>query len=182
VHSSTLVTAGVFLIFRFHCLYNFSFFLFFSSLLTIFLAGVRAFYEYDLKKIIALSTLSQLGLIIMILSLGLKELAFFHLLSHALFKSMLFLCAGVYIHSISGIQDSKRLLSLQKISFLLGLLLRSSVGSLCGIPFIRGFYSKDLILEVLYIEFLRIRIFIFLVLIILRTLIYNFRLLSNFVI
>lgn len=70
-----------------------------------FISGLGANYEIDLKKIIALSTLRQLGLIIRILSLGFIKLAFFHLLTHALFKALLFLCAGIFIHRLINFQD-----------------------------------------------------------------------------
>src|SRR3982751_667902 len=100
VHSSTLVTAGVYLLIRFHELIQVNSFLLLFSVITIFISGVGANFEIDLKKIIALSTLSQLGVIIIILSLGIYELSYFHLITHALFKSLLFLCAGVYIHSM----------------------------------------------------------------------------------
>jgi len=63
------------------------------------ISGIGAMFERDIKKIIALSTLRQLGVMIFSLSIGIKDLAFFHLLTHALFKSLLFLCAGFYIHS-----------------------------------------------------------------------------------
>uniref|UniRef100_A0A336MVL7 NADH-ubiquinone oxidoreductase chain 5 n=1 Tax=Culicoides sonorensis TaxID=179676 RepID=A0A336MVL7_CULSO len=77
----------------------------FISRLTIFIAGLGANFEFDLKKIIALSTLSQLGLIIRILGIGFSYLAFFHLITHALFKALLFICAGVVIHNIKNFQD-----------------------------------------------------------------------------
>ena len=70
-----------------------------------FITGLGANFEYDLKKIIALSTLSQLGLIIRILSMGFPKLTYFHLLTHALFKELLFICAGVVIHSTKDSQD-----------------------------------------------------------------------------
>lgn len=148
VHSSTLVTAGVYLIIRFNYILGANLILFYVGSITMFMAGLGANYEIDLKKIIALSTLSQLGVIILILSLGFRELAFFHLLTHALFKSLLFLCAGVFIHGAQDCQD---------IRLLGGTLLRTPVSSvfficcslsLCGFPFLSGFYSKDLILEV----------------------------------
>jgi NADH-ubiquinone oxidoreductase chain 5 len=99
VHSSTLVTAGVYLLIRFNMVIFINYYLLIISLMTIIIRGVGAIMEIDLKKVIALSTLRQLGVIIISLSVGLKELAFFHLITHALFKSLLFLCAGAFIHS-----------------------------------------------------------------------------------
>jgi NADH-ubiquinone oxidoreductase chain 5 len=109
VHSSTLVTAGVFLLIRFSpFLYRNQYFkplLLCVATLTIFIAGLRAIFESDLKKVIALSTLRQLGVIMAALGLGLVSLAFFHLLTHALFKALLFLCAGNIIHQSQNNQD-----------------------------------------------------------------------------
>jgi len=106
VHSSTLVTAGVFLLIRFYPFLNScSFFkpaLLLISVSTLLLAGIGANYENDLKKIIALSTLSQLGVIIIRLGMGMPYLALFHLYTHALFKALLFLCAGAIIHNRSN--------------------------------------------------------------------------------
>src|SRR5947199_60575 len=79
--------------------------LFYISIFTMLISGIMANFENDLKKIIALSTLRQLGLIIIILRLGFKILAFYHLLTHAIFKSLLFMCAGVIIHLINNNQD-----------------------------------------------------------------------------
>jgi NADH-ubiquinone oxidoreductase chain 5 len=132
VHSSTLVTAGVYLLIRFNGVLNFNFILLFLSLLTLLISGVRAIYELDLKKIIALSTLSQLGLIILTLSLGLEELAFFHLISHALFKSLLFLCAGVYIHIWGDVQDIRKIRGALASGPLSSIFFISSSLSLCG--------------------------------------------------
>nr|YP_010882122.1 NADH dehydrogenase subunit 5 [Sungaya inexpectata]WID87023.1 NADH dehydrogenase subunit 5 [Sungaya inexpectata] len=150
VHSSTLVTAGVYLLIRFNPLYvnsSLSMFLLFISLVTMFMAGVCANFEFDLKSIIALSTLSQLGLMMAILSFGYVYLAFFHLLTHALFKALLFMCSGVVIHSFKDCQDIRWLgnifiqMPLTCICFVISSL------CLCGLPFLSGFYSKDLILE-----------------------------------
>lgn len=109
VHSSTLVTAGVFLFIRFFPFVSsfsgFSSSLLFVSVLTILMAGIGANYEFDLKKVIALSTLSQLGVMMASLGLGAPYLALFHLYTHALFKAMLFLCAGGIIHNNGDIQD-----------------------------------------------------------------------------
>lgn len=155
VHSSTLVTAGVYLLIRFNsliidsCLRKF---LLLISGLTIFIAGIGANFEFDLKKIIALSTLSQLGLIIRTLSLGFYKLAFFHLLTHALFKALLFICAGVMIHNIKNSQDIRDMgLMVNKIPLTLVCLNVANL-ALCGLPFLSGFYSKDLILEIVLIR------------------------------
>lgn len=151
VHSSTLVTAGVYLLIRFSEVIGVNMFLMYVSVFTIILSGVGANFEIDLKKIIALSTLSQLGVIIITLSLGLVELTFFHLISHALFKSLLFLCAGAYIHRYGDIQDIRFLGGVGKIFPLTSFLFIGCSLSLCGFPFLSGFYSKDLILESYFI-------------------------------
>lgn len=147
VHSSTLVTAGVYLLIRFHDILLINRFLFIIGRFTIFISGLGANFEMDLKKIIALSTLRQLGVIIIILSLGRKELAFFHLLSHALFKSLLFLCAGVFIHGMGDIQDIRYLGGVEKRCPVSSFYFVACSLSLCGFPFLSGFYSKDAILE-----------------------------------
>ena len=152
VHSSTLVTAGVFLLIRFFPFVSsweyFSTILLFISVLTLFIAGLRAIYEFDIKKIIALSTLRQLGVIIIRLALGLPYLALFHLYTHALFKAILFLCAGIIIHNNKNTQDLRALGRLWKDIPLTIRCLNIANLALCGAPFLRGFYSKDLILEI----------------------------------
>jgi len=149
VHSSTLVTAGVYLLIRFRRVltYEISLFLFYVSVLTIFISGLGANFEFDLKKIIALSTLSQLGLIMAILSLGFYKIAFFHLLTHAVFKALLFLCGGYIIHQYRNIQDIRILGSVGLVSPFVCSSINVANLALCGFPFIAGFYSKDLILE-----------------------------------
>jgi len=151
VHSSTLVTAGVFLIIRFYpfleSISGFKPILLFISVITLIIAGMAANYETDLKKVIALSTLSQLGVIIIRLGIGFPYLALFHLYTHALFKALLFLCAGTIIHNSSNSQDIR----LMGIFFSQGPLTITCINianlSLCGAPFLSGFFSKDLILE-----------------------------------
>nr|YP_010471346.1 NADH dehydrogenase subunit 5 [Illeis koebelei]UHJ19223.1 NADH dehydrogenase subunit 5 [Illeis koebelei]UVF63304.1 NADH dehydrogenase subunit 5 [Illeis koebelei] len=148
VHSSTLVTAGVYLMIRFHFLImNFNLILLFVGLITMFMAGLGANFEFDLKKIIALSTLSQLGLMFTILGLGAQNLAFFHLLTHALFKALLFMCAGNFIHLMGNCQDIRFMGSLINKIPMTVVYFNVSNLSLCGIPFFSGFYSKDLIME-----------------------------------
>nr|YP_010527019.1 NADH dehydrogenase subunit 5 [Brahmaea certhia]UHM24619.1 NADH dehydrogenase subunit 5 [Brahmaea certhia]UXR12356.1 NADH dehydrogenase subunit 5 [Brahmaea certhia] len=162
VHSSTLVTAGVYLLIRFNFLLLDMFFLkvlLLLSGLTMFMAGISANYEYDLKKIIALSTLSQLGLMMSILSMGMPNLAFFHLLTHAMFKALLFMCAGVIIHMMNDIQDIRFMGGISLYIPLTSLCLNISNLALCGIPFLAGFYSKDLILEMVSFSNLNLLIF-----------------------
>lgn len=167
VHSSTLVTAGVYLIIRFNdflFIIEISKYLFFISVFTIFIAGLMAIYEFDLKKIIALSTLRQLGLIMINLRLKLRLLSFFHLLTHAIFKSTLFICAGIIIHLINNNQDIRIYGSLNE--FIPFVMIRFYIAnlSLCGMPFFSGFYSKDLIIEIIYLTNLSYFIMIFIIL------------------
>nr|YP_010998693.1 NADH dehydrogenase subunit 5 [Ocypode sinensis]WPM86853.1 NADH dehydrogenase subunit 5 [Ocypode sinensis] len=157
VHSSTLVTAGVYLMIRFSPALEGSkiqSMLLIVSCLTMFMAGLGANFEYDLKKIIALSTLSQLGVMLSILALGYPDLSFFHLLSHALFKALLFMCAGVLIHSVSGYQDIRFMGCLVKHMPLSVSYMTVANLALCGFPFLAGFYSKDMILEVAFMSWI----------------------------
>nr|AAK85725.1 NADH dehydrogenase 5 [Bombyx mori] len=179
VHSSTLVTAGVYLLIRFNYLLIDMFFfkvLLFLSILTMFMSGISANYEFDLKKIIALSTLSQLGLMMSILSLGFPDIAFFHLLTHAMFKALLFMCAGVIIHMMNDIQDIRYMGGLSLYIPLTSLCLNISNLSLCGIPFLSGFYSKDLILEMVSFNSFNLMVFILFYLSTGLTVFYTFRL------
>nr|YP_010981237.1 NADH dehydrogenase subunit 5 [Mylabris sibirica]WOE90367.1 NADH dehydrogenase subunit 5 [Mylabris sibirica] len=178
VHSSTLVTAGVYLLIRFN--YSMSeemlYVLLFISSMTMFMSGLGANFEFDLKKIIALSTLSQLGLMMMILSLGGYKLAFFHLLTHALFKALLFMCAGNVIHSMSNCQDIRYMGSLAQSLPLTCSFLNICNLSLCGVPFLSGFYSKDLIAEVLSMNYINMYIYVVFYVSIGLTVSYSFRL------
>nr|WBK02921.1 NADH dehydrogenase subunit 5 [Inocellia sinensis] len=152
VHSSTLVTAGVYLLIRFYVLMNNSIFFYILLLigcLTMFMSGIGANYEFDLKKIIALSTLSQLGLMMSILAMGYMKLAFFHLLTHALFKALLFMCAGMIIHCLGDVQDIRSMGKLVNFMPITLICMNISNMALCGLPFLAGFYSKDLILEMM---------------------------------
>nr|AQP30288.1 NADH dehydrogenase subunit 5 [Hospitalitermes sp. PHI3] len=149
VHSSTLVTAGVYLLIRFSPSFGYwlNVFLLLVSGLTMFMAGLGANFEFDLSSIIALSTLSQLGLMIMTISIGLSGLAFFHLLTHALFSALLFMCAGGVIHSMGDSQDIRFMGSLSVYMPFTSSSLMVSNFALCGMPFLAGFYSSDFILE-----------------------------------
>jgi NADH-ubiquinone oxidoreductase chain 5 len=111
------------------------------------IAGLRATTECDFKKIIALSTLSQLGIIIACVALKLTDLALFHLVTHALFKALLFVCAGRIIHLHNHNQDLRLIGNLtHQVPVTMACITIANL-SLCGAPFLAGFYSKDLILE-----------------------------------
>nr|ALO71151.1 NADH deshydrogenase subunit 5 [Subcoccinella vigintiquattuorpunctata] len=178
VHSSTLVTAGVYLLIRFNLIIskNFMFFLLFIGLLTMFMSGLGANFEYDLKKIIALSTLSQLGFMMSILSLGGWIMAFYHLLIHALFKALLFMCAGNIIHSMQNCQDIRFMGGLFKNMPLTISYFNISNLSLCGFPFFSGFYSKDLIVEFVSMNYLNLFVYFIFYFSIGLTVSYSFRL------
>nr|YP_010046013.1 NADH dehydrogenase subunit 5 [Nasimyia megacephala]QPG86059.1 NADH dehydrogenase subunit 5 [Nasimyia megacephala] len=159
VHSSTLVTAGVYLLIRFNVLMDqtvFASILLLISGLTMFMSGLGANFEFDLKKIIALSTLSQLGLMMSILSMGCADLAFFHLLTHALFKALLFMCAGAIIHNMQNSQDLRFMGNLGVHMPLTVMCLNVANLALCGMPFLAGFYSKDLILEIVSMSYVNL--------------------------
>jgi len=142
------------------------------------MAGLRAIGEIDIKKIIALSTLSQLGLIFLTLGIGLPALTFFHLVAHAYFKAIIFICAGGVIHRINDYQDVRMLgLGRQLLPVSSGVFLLGSL-RLCGIPFITGFYSKDLILELIIIRETNIFIFLVAMLATFLTVSYSLRLLN----
>nr|URX52722.1 NADH dehydrogenase subunit 5 [Incisitermes nr. barretti] len=158
VHSSTLVTAGVYLLIRFSPAISgwLCTFLLFVSGLTMFMAGLGANFEYDLSKIIALSTLSQLGLMIGAISVGFISVAFFHLLTHALFKALLFMCAGVIIHTMKNSQDIRFMGNLSFQMPFTSVCMGVSSFALCGMPFLAGFYSKDLILEMVSFSYINL--------------------------
>nr|AML26273.1 NADH dehydrogenase subunit 5 [Nitidulidae sp. BMNH 1274330] len=178
VHSSTLVTAGVYLLIRFNYSMdlNMMYLLLFLGSLTMFMSGLGANFEFDLKKIIALSTLSQLGLMMSILALGSYKLAFFHLLTHALFKALLFMCAGNIIHNLNNNQDIRYMGGLVEKMPLTCTFFNICNISLCGLPFMSGFYSKDLIVEVMSMQYLNIFVYLIFYISIGLTVCYSFRL------
>uniref|UniRef100_A0AAU7VC21 NADH-ubiquinone oxidoreductase chain 5 n=1 Tax=Malostenopsocus yunnanicus TaxID=3074937 RepID=A0AAU7VC21_9NEOP len=179
VHSSTLVTAGVYLLIRFESIFMNYYLcqtLLLLSVLTMFMSGLGAIFEHDLKKIIALSTLSQLGLMISSLCLGFTEFAFFHLLTHALFKSLLFMCAGYIIHGMNDSQDIRYMGAIITQSPLLSIYFTVSNLSLCGMPFLAGFYSKDIILEMIFMSNMNSIIMILYFVATFFTVVYTFRL------
>jgi len=168
VHSSTLVTAGLYLIMRFSYIiyrsYHLIVVLSVLSVFTSFYAGINTIFEKDLKKLIALSTLSHLGFIGIAFSSGLLYLSFFHMLTHALFKSLLFISIGDIITNLNHSQDIRYLSSGINYTPFSCIIIYISLLNLLGLPNLSGFFSKDLILESInYSSFsIFLNIFIFL--------------------
>ena len=150
IHAATLVTAGIFLIARSSILFENTSVLFILCVvgsLTSFFAATVGLVQNDLKRVIAFSTCSQLGYMMFASGLAHYSVSFFHLVNHAVFKALLFLSAGCVIHGVCDEQDMRRLGSIIKffpVSYTMIL-----IGSLAlvGFPFLTGFYSKDVILE-----------------------------------
>jgi len=117
---------------------------------TTLIAGLGAFVEVDLKKVVAMSTMRQLGLIFTSLGLGLKSLTFLHMNLHASSKALLFMAIGLIIHSNYGSQESRQMGSWVTNSFLIPFSVTVSCLSICGITCLRGWVSKDYILSGFY--------------------------------
>ena len=157
IHAATMVTAGVFIIIRCSPLFEYSstalLVISIFGALTTFFAATIGIVQNDIKKIIAYSTCSQLGYMIFTCGLSNYQLSLFHLVNHAFFKALLFLGAGAVIHSLSNEQDLRRMGGLrQLLPFTYSMLLIGSL-ALAGFPFLTGFYSKDIILEISYAHF-----------------------------
>jgi NADH-ubiquinone oxidoreductase chain 5 len=158
LHAATMVTAGVFLILRCSFLFELSSFNLFLIMilggLTSLFAAIVGFFQYDLKKVIAYSTCSQLGYMFFSCGLSNYHIAIFHLFNHAFFKALLFLSAGSVIHALVDEQDMRRMGNL--VNFLPFTYFCVVIGSLAimGFPFLTGFYSKDLLLELTFVRFI----------------------------
>ena len=182
IHAATMVTAGVFLLVLMSPILEESIFaqnlIMVVGALTAFFAASVAITQNDIKRIIAYSTCSQLGYMFIAIGSSAYGVAMFHLVTHAFFKALLFLGAGSVIHSMSDEQDIKKMGGLySKIPVTYCLMLIGSL-ALVGFPFFSGFYSKDLILEVLFLDESSIKNYVYVlsVFIVLLTSFYSFRL------
>jgi len=151
LHAATMVTAGVFLVIRSSLIFDYSskilvLLILFGTITALF-SSMIATFQYDIKKIIAYSTCSQLGYMFFSCGLSNYNVAFFHLFNHAFFKSLLFLSSGVLIHSLFDEQDIRKMGNLANILNFVYLAILIGSLAILGFPFLSGFYSKDLILD-----------------------------------
>nr|QPB46210.1 NADH dehydrogenase subunit 5 [Bemisia tabaci] len=154
VHSSTLVTAGVYLMIRFKSSMislNMEQVILTISMMTLTMASMNSLSEMDMKKLVALSTLSQISIMFISISVNLYSLAFFHMIVHATFKALIFLCSSTFI-SMTNTQDLRKISSanvslvVTKISF------NTASMTLCALPFLSSFYSKEIIMEMIMVK------------------------------
>jgi NADH-ubiquinone oxidoreductase chain 5 len=151
LHAATMVTAGIFLIIRSNPILVYApitlnLMILFGAT-TAFFGATCALVQHDIKKIIAFSTCSQLGYMFYACGLGNFNASLYHLTNHAFFKALLFLCAGAIIHVLQGEQDLRRMGGLLKVMPMTYMSMLIASLSLLGFPFLSGFYSKDIIIE-----------------------------------
>nr|YP_010183888.1 NADH dehydrogenase subunit 5 [Coccidioides immitis]QVG62011.1 NADH dehydrogenase subunit 5 [Coccidioides immitis] len=157
IHAATMVTAGVYLLMRSSPLIEYSstvllLCLWLGAITTVF-SSLIGLFQQDIKKVIAYSTMSQLGMMVIAIGLSSYNLALFHLVNHAFYKALLFLGAGAVIHSVGDNQDFRKYGGLKTFLPLVYSVMLIASFSLVAIPFMTGFYSKDFILESAYGQF-----------------------------
>lgn len=156
IHAATMVTVGIFLILRTSFFFEYApeilNILISLGAVTAFLSAFIGCFQLDIKKIIAYSTCSQLGYMFAVCGLSGYNYSLYHLINHAFFKALLFLSAGMLIHSLLNEQDIRRMGSLLKVLPLTFCFFFLGTIALTGLPFFSGFYSKDLILELFFIQ------------------------------
>ena len=154
IHAATMVTAGVFMVCRLSPVFEYApdtlAVVTIVGATTAFFAATVGLVQNDIKRIVAYSTCSQLGYMFMAAGLSAYSAAMFHLFTHAFFKALLFLGSGAVIHALHDEQDIRRMGGLWSIMPLTGIMMWAGTLSLAGIPFLSGFYSKDLIVEVAF--------------------------------
>jgi NADH-ubiquinone oxidoreductase chain 5 len=165
IHAATMVTAGVFILIRSSIIIDYSlnglFFIMIIGVFTAFFSSTIGLFQNDIKKIIAYSTCSQLGYMVFICGLSNYSLSLFHLTNHAFFKALLFLSAGSIIHALSDEQDIRKYGGLLKVLPFSYIMILIGSLSLMGIPFLTGFYSKDLIIEVAFTSYFLNNFFVY---------------------
>lgn len=156
IHAATMVTAGIFLMIRLSSLFNSApgilILATFVGSITALFAGLCGLVQTDMKRIVAFSTTSQLGYMLLTCGLSHYNIAFFHLINHAFFKAMLFMTMGIVIHVINNEQDLRKTGSLLSIIPLVYTTMQIGNSALTGFVFTTGFFSKDLILEILILQ------------------------------
>ena len=151
IHAATMVTAGVFLVIKCSPIMEYSstalLIIGFSGGITALFAASSGLMQYDIKKVIAYSTCSQLGYMMLACGLSAYHVSLFHLMNHAVFKALLFLCAGAVIHSVGNEQDMRKMGGLVKLLPLTYSMMLIGTLAITGFPYLTGYFSKDVILE-----------------------------------